>query len=159
MSNQAAARPEDTRSLLAGLIGGGLRKIDGDLDRMGAALRRANPQADYLPIAALDALDAANAHTGQLRKLLNALPFRHPALSHAIAGLQSLVAGLTALRRRWVAYAEPSARYNPSTERNIDRLLAHARAELLAADRALGCPWGCPEPPPAPKIPKFGARP
>ncbi len=159
MSSDSPVARADNAGVIRAVLGGGLRRIDRDLDRMGAALRRANPAANYLPVAAIEALDAANAHAGELRKQLTALRLiRHPARSHAIEGLDNLVAGLTRLRRIWVSYAEPSARVSPD-ERNVTQSLGRARAELLAADRALGCPWGCPEPPPKPKIPKFGTKP
>lgn len=156
-TNSPAARTDDA-GVIKAVLGGGLRRIDSDLDRMGAALRRANPEASYLPVAAIEALDAANAHAGQLRKGLAIIPLRHPARSHAIAGLDNLVAGLTRLRRIWVAYAEPTGRVSPH-EREVTESLDRARAELLAADRALGCPWGCPEPAPGPKPPRFGTKP
>jgi hypothetical protein len=149
---------QTNKGALTSALRTGLRKIDADVDRMQAAL---STPGFTVSRGAFQGLDAARAHATELRNKIAGDGFAHPARARAVAGLDSLIAGLQQLRRRWLGYnnvvliADGDVRPLP-LDGEIDRLLIRARDLLGSADELLGCPFGCPE---RPQAPTFGSTP
>jgi hypothetical protein len=149
----------DNRSLLIGLLQQGYNKIGADLNRIGSAFVGADVDDDGLPQAAHDALGAAITDAQALRDNVRVqVPSGTPGRDHALAGLASFLKGLRAVLEVWVALEEPGPDTvsNVKREREAEEAFPRAQAELLAADRALGCVFGCQPRKPPPVAPPFG---
>jgi hypothetical protein len=140
VSSRKSTAAADDVGVIKLVLGPGLRRIEADAGRLGSALRTVKPESDRFPVAVADAVDAASADVRLLQRELGLLKLiRHPALTHAKAGLASLALGLSEFRRSLLSIGPPKSRAAQTA-------FARASAELLAADRALGCPFGCPQP-------------
>ncbi len=138
-------------NIVKDLIDQGMGPIRADLDRFAAALGSMGATSEDPPAAALQAVRAAKGHAAAAEASLNAANSGHIRLAQG--GAQALRAflylgqGLTILEQ---AMTSPNGSTIVSLTTKAKVLIDQANAELLAADRALGCPYGCRPAPPMP---------
>jgi hypothetical protein len=139
------------------LIDQGMAPIRADLDRFEAGLRAMSATSEDPPAAAVQAVRAAQAHAATAYASLAGANSGHIRLlqggAQALRAFLYLGQGLTILEQSLTA-TNGSTIVSLTTK--AKGLIDQANEELLAADRALGCPYGCR---PAPPMPKPGARP
>jgi hypothetical protein len=139
------------------LIDRGMAPVQADLNRFESALRSMSATSDLAPPAAIQALRAAQSDANAAYKALDSANQGHIRLaqggSQALQAFLYLGQGLGFLVQALTSTDAPT----------VTRLMAKAKGlidrsndELLAADRALGCPYGCR---PAPAMPKIGGKP
>jgi hypothetical protein len=139
------------------LIDHGMAPIQADLNRFETALRSMSPTSDGAPAAAIQALRSARDDATAAYTSLDTANQGHIRLAQG--GAQALRAflylgqGLTFLLQ---ALTSTDASTVASLTTKAKARIAQSNSELLAADRALGCPYGCR---PAPAMPKIGGRP
>jgi hypothetical protein len=139
------------------LIDEGMAPIQADLDQFEAALRTMNATSENPPGAAVKAVRSAHDHAVAAYRSLDAANAGHirllPGGAQALRAFLYLGQGLTILEQ---ALTSKDGSTSVSLTVRAKGLIDRANGELLAADRALGCPYGCR---PAPPMPKPGARP
>ena len=138
------------------LIDQGMGPIRADLQRFAAALSSMGATSEGPPASAIQAVRSARGHAAAAEASLNAANSGHIRLAQG--GAQALRAflylgqGLTILEQSLTS-SNGSTIVSLTTKAKV--LIDQANAELLAADRALGCPYGCR---PTPAMPN-GTRP
>lgn len=143
-------------SIVQDLIDQGMAPIRADLDRFEAGLRSMSATSEDPPPAAVQAVRAARQHAAAAYASLLAADAGHIRLAQG--GAQALRAflylgqGLTVLEQ---ALTSKDGATIVSLTKKAKGLIDQSNGELYAADRALGCPYGCR---PAPLMPN-GARP
>jgi hypothetical protein len=123
------------------MLDAGMHRLDGDFDRLSAGLHRlAGTTAIAAPPDAVRAVALARVHVVGLRKQLEAFETDHPAKPKLLAGLGLAADGLAAMR---LALAATTAADIQRYERVARDRFTRAGRGLLAADRAMGCVYGC----------------
>ena len=144
-------------NIVKDLIDQGMAPIRADLDRFEAGLRSMSATSEDPPAAAVQAVRAARAHAATAYASLSAANSGHIRLmqggAQALRAFLYLGQGLTILEQALTSKDGPTI---VSLTTKAKGLIDQANGELYAADRALGCPYGCR---PAPPMPKPGVRP
>lgn len=139
MSN--AAVPDPAVQQLKELLDAGIRRLDGDAQRLSTSLHHLLGKADIAaPPDAVRAVALARIHVQALRVQLEALQTDHPAKPKLLAGFAHAADGLAAMKISLAATTSAAAR---RYGRIAGERLARADRALLAADRAMGCVYGC----------------
>ena len=138
------------------LIDAGMAPIQADLNRFAAALAKLTASSEDPSTAAVQAVHAARAHAAAAVAALNAANQGHIRLAQggaqAIRAFTYLGQGLGYLEQ---ALTSKDGTTVVGLTKKAKSLIDQSNSELLAADRALGCPYGCR---PAPAMPN-GAKP
>lgn len=143
-----------SESSVQDLIDAGMKPINADLSRFAAALAKLSSASEEAPAAAVQAVHAAREHAAAAVASLNAANQGHIRLaqggSQAIRAFTYLGQGLGVLEQ---ALTSKDGTTVVNLTKKAKGLIDQANSELLAADRALGCPYGCH---PAPAMPTGG---
>ncbi len=132
-------------NIVKDLIDRGLGPVHADMDRFSAGLHTMSAASDRPSASAMSALRAASDHAEAARLALRNAPGRIyliPGGGQAIRGFLYLRDGLAALARGLSSTGAAASRDLAQAR----SLLARSGSEFLAADRALGCPYGCRKP-------------
>jgi hypothetical protein len=144
-------------NIVKDLIDRGMAPIRADLARFAAALGSMSASSEDPSAAAVEAVRSARDHAAAAETSLTTANQGHirliPGGAQAIRAFIYLGQGLTVLEQ---ALTSPNGSTVASLTTKAKGLIDRANDELLAADRALGCPYGCR---PAPLLPKPGAKP
>ena len=139
------------------LIDQGMAPVNADLNRLAAALSSTSATSDGLPAAAVQAVRAAHDDAVAAYTSLTTANDGHVRLlqggGQAIRAFLYLSQGLAALEQALSSNDDATI---VSLTKKAKGLIDSANDELLAADRALGCPYGCRK---APAMPAPGAQP
>lgn len=135
--------PDPAVQQIKELVDPALDRLGADVRRLGKALRRAHGASQTAaPPDAVRATVAARRHVLALMAQLDALVTDHPAKQSLIEGL-TFYADALAASRRSLATADP--KQGTSFHRLARDRFTRAGKALLAADRAMGCVYGCQE--------------
>jgi len=133
-------------SIVKDLIDSGLRPVHADMDRFSAGLHAMTAASDRPSAPALAALRAASNHAAAGRQALLGAASGHIRLmqggSQALRGFLYLSQGLAALAQGLTSTGAAASRDLAEAR----SLLSRSGSEFYAADRALGCPYGCRKP-------------
>ncbi len=144
-------------NIVKDLIDQGMAPIRADLDRFATALHSMSASSEDPPAAAVQAVRSARDHAAAAETALTTANSGHirliPGGAQALRAFLYLGQGLTILEQA-ITSKDGSTVVSLTTKAN--GLIARANDELLAADHALGCPYGCRAVPP---MPQPGARP
>lgn len=139
-----------------GLIDAGMNPIRADLHRFATALASMTAASEDPSAAAVQAVHSAREHAAATLVSLNAAFQGHIRLAQggaqAVRAFTYLGQGLGFLEQ---ALTSKDGTTIVNLTKKAKGLVDQANSELLAADRALGCPYGCR---PAPAMPN-GAKP
>jgi hypothetical protein len=125
------------------LVDPALDRLGADVRRLGKALRRAHGASQTAaPPAAVRATVAARRHVLALRAQLEVLQTDHPAKDALIEGLTFYADALGASRQ---SLATTDPKHGTGFHRLARDRFTRAGKALRAADRALGCVYGCRE--------------
>ena len=126
------------------LIDAGMKPIRADLNRFETALASMTAASEDPSSAAVQAVHSARQHAADAVAALNAANQGHIRLaqggSQAIRAFTYLGQGLGFLEQ---ALTSTDGTTIVNLTRKAKGLVDQANSELLAADRALGCPYGC----------------
>jgi hypothetical protein len=131
-------------NIVEDLINQGMTPIRADLDRLEAALRSMSSTSESAPAAAVQAVRAAQQQAAATYAVLSGANSGHIRLlqggSQALAAFHYLDQGLTILEQ---ALTSTDGSTIVTLTKRAKALIDQANGELYAADRALGCPYGC----------------
>jgi hypothetical protein len=133
-------------NIVKDLIDRGLAPVQADMTRFRGGLAAMTATSERPPASAMTALRAARDHAAAGHKALLGANQGHIRLmqggSQAIRGFLYLNQGLSALISGLSATGATATGQLAAAR----RLLARSGDEFYAADRALGCPYGCHKP-------------
>ena len=133
-------------NLVKDLIDRGLAPVHADMARFTAGLHAMTAASDRPSASAMAALRSAGNHAAAGHKALLGANSGHIRLmqggSQALRGFLYLDQGLAALARGLTVAASTASRDLAQARSLLDR----SGTEFAAADRALGCPYGCRKP-------------
>ena len=133
-------------NLVKDLIDRGLQPVHADMARFTAGLHAMTAASDRPSASAMAALRAASTHAAAGHKALLGANAGHIRLmqggSQALRGFLYLDQGLAALARGLTGTGAAASRDLAQARSLLDR----SGTEFSAADRALGCPYGCKKP-------------
>jgi hypothetical protein len=123
------------------MLDAGMHRLDGDFTKLNAGLDRLAGTSDIAaPADAVRAVALARGHVLALRTELAGLETDHPAKPKLLAGLGLAADGLAAMRLCLAATTAVDVQRYGRVAR--DRFSRAVRG-LQAADRAMGCVYGC----------------
>jgi hypothetical protein len=133
-------------NIVKDLIDRGLQPVHADMARFSVGLHAMTAANEKPSASAMAALRSASNHAAAGRKALLGANSGHIRLvqggSQALGGFLYLDQGLAALARGLAGTGSAASRDLAQARSLLDR----SQAEFSAADRALGCPYGCKKP-------------
>lgn len=133
-------------NIVKDLIDRGLQPVRADMARFRSGMGAMTAASDRPSASAMAALRSASTHAAAGRKALLGANSGHIRLvqggSQAIAGFLYLDQGLAALARGLTGTGSTASHDLAQARSLLDR----SGAEFAAADRAMGCPYGCKKP-------------
>lgn len=133
-------------NIVKDLIDRGLQPVQADMARFSAGLHAMTAANEKPSASAMAALRSAGSHAAAAHKAVLGANSGHIRLvqggSQALRGFLYLDQGLAALARGLTGAASTASGDLAQARSLLDR----SGAEFAAADRALGCPYGCKKP-------------